>query len=790
MPRRIVLLSDGTGNSSAKVWRTNVWRMFSALDLTKDDQVACYDDGVGTSSFKPLAMLGGALGIGLRANVITLYKFACRNYREDGDEIFGFGFSRGAFTIRVTMGLILDQGLIAAKNMSESELDKQAKQAYRDYHKRHFHTNWYLLFQGLKKLFGRKIVSAPSTIPSGRIKPVIRFLGLWDTVAAYGLPIDEMTLGVSQWLWPLELPSHTLHPDVKRACHALSLDDERTTFHPVLWNERSQLPPPPGTTRYTFNEKLTQVWFAGVHANVGGGYPDDSLAQIPLYWIMEEARTCGLVFKASDPAAVAEIKQAQDKDGRLYDSRAGMGSYYRYGPRRLLRLCRQVFSWTTGDEVYVERPKIHETVLRRIKNNAHVYAPIGIPYDYEVVSPEVAPDGCVHFRIDRLPANAAAATSNTPETAGQAQARVQGERQLVWPLVYTRAGLYFLTLVATVVFVVFPLSGRSNPLGERVNALKWVSDIIRALGGFLPSWASQWFVSYAQYPVVFLVLAGLILLLLMGGKRIAAAINDRMMGLWRGSFAGSLAIPAKPPSPNPSGRELVFLGLRSGWRYYFAPALSAVLIAYLAITVGSRLLFTAADQAGLVCKPTEPLKFIPDAGALISFDPSNLCFATGYKIGRLERYLVWTNPDPAALAQQYHGYATSRATCQVDPAQPLKNGSVVTDARGYSTFNNPEDNQLSWTQTLGHILAAPLRRYYFQPWFQPIARYGELGNEVDFLEPDPDRRVKKISEYVTPKVTGELFFYLNDAVVILPRRYQWLYNDNTGCMSFFIKPSK
>src|SRR5258706_2936800 len=125
MSRNIVLLSDGTGNSAAKVWRTNVWRTFEALDLSSSDQVAFYDDGVGTSSFKPLAVLGGAFGIGLRRNVIALYKFACRNFRNEGDEIFGFGFSRGAFTIRVTVGLILDQGLIPVKNISESDLDSQ-----------------------------------------------------------------------------------------------------------------------------------------------------------------------------------------------------------------------------------------------------------------------------------------------------------------------------------------------------------------------------------------------------------------------------------------------------------------------------------------------------------------------------------------------------------------------------------------------------------------------------------------------------------------------------------------
>lgn len=794
MPRRIVLLSDGTGNSSAKVWRTNVWRMFSALDLTNDDQVACYDDGVGTSSFKPLALIGGAFGIGLRRNVITLYKFACRNYRNQGDEIFAFGFSRGAFTIRVTMGLILDQGLIPAEGISDSELDRQAKKAYRAYHRKHFHTNWHLMGLGLKKLLGREVSSKPMGVPAGRETPVIRFLGLWDTVAAYGLPIDEMTQGVSQWIWPLELPGHTLHSSVKRACHALSLDDERTTFHPVLWNERQETQPTSVATRYTSAERISQVWFVGVHANVGGGYPDDSLAQIPLYWIMEEARAQGLCFKSSDPAALAETKQAQDKDGRLYDSRAGAASYYRYGPRRVSRLTRQRFSWTTGDEVYVEKPKIHETVLRRIKNNAHVYAPIGIPHDYDVVSPEIAQDGSVRFRIDSLPDSASGPTINTPETSGQAQARVVAERENVWPLVYTRAALYFLTLAATVVFVVFPLTGRSDPLGERVNALKWVSDFIRALSGFLPSWVSQWLASYAQYPGTFLILVGIIGALIVGGSRVASAIDDRMSALWRKAFAGKLPVPKTAPSSTPGSRERVLMGVRSGWRYYLGPALSAIAIAYLALTVGDRLVFTAVDQAGLICKRTDKLEYIPDAGTLVSFPTSDPCFATGYKVGRLERYYIWTNPDPTTLARQYEKYSTSKDTCKLAAGageEPLMNGSVETDAGGYSTFHNPEGGiQLSWTETAIHILASPLRRYYFQPWFQPVARYGSLGSEVDFLEPDPDRRVKKISEYVTPKVTDELFFYVNDAVLILPRTYQWLYNDNTGCISFFIKPSK
>jgi len=125
--KQLVLLSDGTGNSSAKAQKTNVWRLFEALDQTTPDQLAKYDDGVGPSSNKYLAALGGAFGYGLKRNVIDLYKFVCRDY-EQGAKIYGFGFSRGAFTIRVLVGLIATQGLV--KGASESELHAKAVIAY------------------------------------------------------------------------------------------------------------------------------------------------------------------------------------------------------------------------------------------------------------------------------------------------------------------------------------------------------------------------------------------------------------------------------------------------------------------------------------------------------------------------------------------------------------------------------------------------------------------------------------------------------------------------------------
>ncbi|HME30989.1 MAG TPA: DUF2235 domain-containing protein [Pseudolabrys sp.] len=83
--KRIVLLSDGTGNSAAKIWRTNLWRVFESLDLSGSEQVAFYDDGVVTSAFKPLAIIGGAFGYGLKRNVLDIYKFLCRNYKSRAD---------------------------------------------------------------------------------------------------------------------------------------------------------------------------------------------------------------------------------------------------------------------------------------------------------------------------------------------------------------------------------------------------------------------------------------------------------------------------------------------------------------------------------------------------------------------------------------------------------------------------------------------------------------------------------------------------------------------------------
>ena len=139
-PRNLIVLSDGTGNSAARQNKTNVWRLYEAIDLRDgESQVAVFGDGVGTSSIIILRVLGLALGVGVKRNVLNLYKFLCRNYNtgdHENDRIWAFGFSRGAFTIRVLVGLIYREGLVSFH--SEAELDRNALAAYRAYRKKAF----------------------------------------------------------------------------------------------------------------------------------------------------------------------------------------------------------------------------------------------------------------------------------------------------------------------------------------------------------------------------------------------------------------------------------------------------------------------------------------------------------------------------------------------------------------------------------------------------------------------------------------------------------------------------
>jgi uncharacterized protein (DUF2235 family) len=786
MSRKIILLSDGTGNSSAKVWRTNVWRVFESLDLTDSNQLAFYDDGVGTAAFKPMAILGGAFGYGLKRNVIDLYMFACRNYRGAADEIYGFGFSRGAFTIRVVVGLILDQGLVQAN--SDAELYAQAKDAYRSFRAKHFHTKWprRLRPEELARWLRNLFLRSKYTDAHNRKDVKIRFLGLWDTVAAYGMPVEEMSRGISQWIWPWMLPDCYLDPRVQRACHALSVDDERTTFHPVLWDERKEAPllPDKAGKRYVANERISQVWYPGVHSNVGGGYPDDSVAQIPLIWMLSEATTCGLRFKSvpdANPQTYGHPNTAQDKDGRIYDPRKGLGGYYRYGPRDMTTLGKELLS-RRGHEAL---PRVHESVLKRIQNRAHSYTPTGLPDRYEIVTA----DGEV-----------LAPEQSSYEPAAQALARWHLQEK-VWNTVWLRRIVYFLTVGVSVYLFAFPLM-RAVPVDDEYKTqLRWASDIVRMIGGVLPSAAQPWIDGYARQPGQFILVALLLAVMLLWGSWLAGKIQSQMDILWQNSLGSRLVDEGSPTDLIYRLRtNQIYIWIHQTLKTSVAPAFFALLFAYLGVTFTSHALFNIQDDAGWVCRESaarlqtlspgeivladgstrklsdlaneakndpslskedkaNPFKYVRN---LPIFETSNLCQSMKVELERNRKYLI-----------------------RFEDTTSFRDGTIDAPKGFYST-----DPPSLWQKAL-MFSAIPLRRELIRPWFRVVARFGGTGGEENFLDPDAKPNPKDPSTLIDEEVAatrdGELFLFVNDAVIGIPGLYEAFYRNNKGSTKVLIE---
>ena len=340
-----IALSDGTGNSAAKLQKTNVWRIYEALDLTAGDQVALYDDGVGTASFKPIAVLGGAFGYGLKRNVLDLYMFLCRTYRADPDDpashdrIFAFGFSRGAYTARVLAALVASVGLMQADSEAErppavavglSALSRRSLSA---------------LVAGAARppaarrrpaRLGCRVRGKPAFDPARTVKADIEFLGVWDTVAAYGLPVDELTRGWERWVWPMLPKDRRVSARVRRACHALALDDERQTFFPLLWTEHEE---PQNACVHARRPGANHAGVVRRHA---------LQRRRRLSRRQPGARAPGVDGRARPAsAACGSGRRCAAPDGRIprdwvdravvtapmHDSRRGLGGYYRYHPR-------------------------------------------------------------------------------------------------------------------------------------------------------------------------------------------------------------------------------------------------------------------------------------------------------------------------------------------------------------------------------------------------------------------------------------------------------------------------
>lgn len=263
MAKNVVVCLDGTGNQLRTTGNTNVVRLFEVLDLSDPSrQVAYYDPGVGTFShpgaWTPVArrvsrLLGLALGSGLHANISEAYLFLMRTW-EPGDRIYVFGFSRGAYTARALCGLLHKVGLLRPGS------ENLVPYAVAAYSRRHADFD---LLDRFATLFSFR--------PGGSASVPVELLGVWDSVKAAGY-----------LRWELKLPYTRQLPNVARVRHAVAIDEKRRPYREYLLDGQR----PPGD----------EVWFAGVHSDVGGTFEDDSrLSTIALRWVATAARDAGLL---------------------------------------------------------------------------------------------------------------------------------------------------------------------------------------------------------------------------------------------------------------------------------------------------------------------------------------------------------------------------------------------------------------------------------------------------------------------------------------------------------------
>lgn len=269
MKKRIVVCADGTWNRPEKDltqdFPTNVLKLARAIAPMGSDgvpQQVFYDWGVG-SYYDPV--VGGATGKGLHKNIMDDYRYIVQNYKP-GDELYLFGFSRGAYTVRCLCGLINNVGIVTRP---DAHLIQQAFDHYKNPARAYKP-------DGGKSIEFREAHSHPSR--------EVEFVGVWDTVGAMGIPISFLGLFDDRD----EFYDTKIGRNVRVARHALAIDERRVDFTPTVWEPRDTM-------------DMQQVWFCGAHSNVGGSYKPGAdgrvLSDIPLAWMVNEAVRTGLTIE-------------------------------------------------------------------------------------------------------------------------------------------------------------------------------------------------------------------------------------------------------------------------------------------------------------------------------------------------------------------------------------------------------------------------------------------------------------------------------------------------------------
>lgn len=306
MKKRLIVCCDGTWNRAdqakdGKPCPTNVVK--TAYRAAKRDhadasvpQVTYYSQGVGTGNSVD-RYTGGAFGHGLDDNLFDAYRFLVANY-EPGDDVFLFGFSRGAFTARSLGGMVRNCGIL-----KRTSVDKypEALDLYRD--REHAPDD-----ETARRFRGEHSILEDENVP-------IRFIGVWDTVGALGIPVRglrSLTRGKYQF-HDVQLSS-----TVAEACHALAVDERRAPFEPSLWFQKPE--------HREAGQKVEQRWFCGVHSDVGGGYAETHHSDLALEWMLGKARGAGLSL---DDSVLRKFVLHGDSLKDPHDSKKGL---YRVTP--------------------------------------------------------------------------------------------------------------------------------------------------------------------------------------------------------------------------------------------------------------------------------------------------------------------------------------------------------------------------------------------------------------------------------------------------------------------------
>ncbi len=360
MPKRIVICSDGTWNRPTQkhkgvVCPTNVFKIKQAIaPYSKDGwpQVVFYDEGIGARGLWVSRITRGATGLGLKKNIEDAYRFVMDNYAE-GDQLFFFGFSRGAYTVRSTAGLLRKCGLLRREHADKFD------EAYDFYRVRGDDTR---PSAPRSEEFRRKhsLIFSDATTDMQ-----IKFIGVWDTVGALGIPL--FLFGWVNKLFNLEFHDLQLSSKVENAFQALAIDEFRRPFMPALWDVDEPVEPP---------RRLEQVWFSGAHSNVGGGYQHTGLSDITLLWMMKRAEESGLAF---EPEYTKHMNIRPDPFGALVNSRTFLYWFSRrcyrligYGGDSKESLAQEVYERYKNDKRY--RPRNLEKFL-----SLHSHIPEDVP---------------------------------------------------------------------------------------------------------------------------------------------------------------------------------------------------------------------------------------------------------------------------------------------------------------------------------------------------------------------------------------------------------------------------